>query len=154
MVDADILFVKQVEEKIRQSNTVMYRHGRSILTGMGVSTPQFNALLTLQEFGSLTMGELCKHLFTACSTATDLADRMERAGLVERVRDTNDRRVVRMNLLPKGEEIVDAVISERCQFLREVLQEYPEEEQPKVLQFLQVLAERMESVDARGEVSS
>lgn len=147
-------FVKQVEEKIRQSNTVIYRRGRSILAGMNVSTPQFNALLTLQEFGSMTMGELCKQLFTACSTATDLADRMEKAGLVERVRDSKDRRVVRMHLLPKGEEVVDAVISERCRFLDEVLNEYSAEEQPELLTALAVLAERMEMVDRTRKVSS
>lgn len=139
--------VKKLEEKIRQANTVMYKRGRSILNGMEISTPQFNALLELQEFGALTMGELCKHLFTACSTATDLADRLERAGLVERVRDIKDRRVVRMHLLPKGEEVVNEVISARRNFLDDVLTEYPEQEHADLLDALVTLAERMEKVD-------
>lgn len=139
--------VKKLEEKIRQANTVMYKRGRSILNGMEISTPQFNALLELQEFGALTMGELCKHLFTACSTATDLADRLERAGLVERVRDIKDRRVVRMHLLPKGEEVVNEVISARRHFLDDVLTEYPEQEHADLLDALVTLAERMDKVD-------
>ncbi|MHB1651847.1 MAG: MarR family winged helix-turn-helix transcriptional regulator [Desulfitobacteriaceae bacterium] len=143
----NVEMVKTMEEKIRQANTVIYRRGRSILAGLEVSSPQFNALLALQEFGPLTMGELCKQLFTACSTATDLADRMERVGLVERVRDSKDRRVVRMHLLPRGEEVVNAVISERQRFLAEVLNEYAEGEQPELLQILVTLAERMEKAD-------
>jgi len=138
---------KNLEETIRQVNTIIYRRGRSILAGMDVSMPQFNALLVLQEFGPLTMGELCRHLFTACSTATDLADRMERAGLVTRVRDDKDRRVVRMNLLPKGEEVVNAVIVERRRFLQEVLTRYARGEGEKLLEDLQLLSQRMDEVD-------
>ncbi len=146
--------VNRVEEKIRQANTVIYRRGRSILAGMDISFPQFNALLALQEFGPLTMGELCKQLFTACSTATDLADRMERAGLVERVRDKKDRRVVRMHLLPPGDEVVNQVISERRRFLSEVLMEYPEPEQDELLNKLSLLAERMDEIDKVGKLNS
>lgn len=138
---------RELEEALRRSNNVIYRRGRSILAEMGISNPQFNALLTLKEFGPLTMGELCKHLFTACSTATDLADRLERDGLVERVRDVKDRRIVRMNLLPRGEEVVSAVISERRHFLDKVLREYKTEEHIALLESLGLLAERLERLD-------
>lgn len=142
---------KQIEERLRQSNTVIYKRGRSILTGMNISSPQFNALLTLQEFGPLTMGELCKHLFMACSTATDLADRLEKGGLVERRRDDRDRRVVRMHLLPAGEDVVGIVIEERQRFLGKVLERYSEEEYMNLLQILGVLAEKMELAEKEVE---
>lgn len=151
MSDTDRL-VKKLEETIRNANTIMFKRGRSILTGLEISTSQFNALLSLVEFGPLTMGELCKHLFTACSTATDLADRMEKVGLVERKRDAKDRRVVRMHILPKGEEIVKAVIEERQKFLGDVLREYTEQEHLDLLNILEVLAKRMEQVDKKHPI--
>lgn len=138
---------RELEEAIRRSNTMIYRRDRSILIEMGISNPQFIALLTLNEFGPLTMGELCKHLLTACSTATDLADRMERDGLVERIRDSKDRRIVRMHMHPKGKEVVDLVISERRRFLEKVLFEYKSEEHALVLASLELLADRMEGLD-------
>lgn len=138
---------REFEEAIRRSNTVIYRRDRSILTERGISNPQFNTLLTLKEFGPLTMGELCRHLLTACSTATDLADRLERAELVERVRDSKDRRIVRMHLLPKGKDVVNRIIDERRRFLGRVLQEYRLEEQELVLENLERLAGRMEDLD-------
>ncbi|WP_088188303.1 MarR family transcriptional regulator [Desulfosporosinus sp. FKA] len=134
---------KQLEETLRRANTILFKRGRSILVGMEISSLQFNALLSIWEFGPLTMGELGKHLFVACSTATDLADRMERAQLVERVRDKNDRRMVRLRLLDKGHEIVDAVIVERQNFLSDVLENYSEEEYQKLLQSLELLEQRM-----------
>lgn len=133
-----------LEETIRHINSMMYRSERSILFEARISNSQFNALLKLKEFGSLTMGELCKHLFTACSTVTDLADRLEREGLVERVRDVKDRRIVRINLRPKGEEIVEAVIRERQIYLEKVLKEYPAQERSILLETLVNLSKRME----------
>lgn len=138
---------RELEEAISRSNTVTFRRGRSILTEIGISNPQFVALQTLYEHGPLTMGELCKHLLTACSTATDLADRMERDGLVERVRDSKDRRIVRMLMLPKGKEVVDLVINERRRFLEKVLLEYKSEEHALVLAGFGLFADRMEGLD-------
>lgn len=136
---------KQLEETIRRANTILFKRGRAILIGMEISALQFNALLTIREFGPLTMGDLCKHLFTACSTATDLADRMERAKLVERVRDEKDRRVVRLQLLPRGEDVLIEVIAERQSFLGEVLKDYTDEEYVELLRSLELLEQRMES---------
>ncbi|MHB8126923.1 MAG: MarR family winged helix-turn-helix transcriptional regulator [Desulfitobacteriaceae bacterium] len=148
MSDAHIAVTKSLEVMFRQVNTVIYKRGRSILAGMQVSALQFNALLILREFGSLTMGELSKYLFTACSTATDLADRLEKAGFVERARDQKDRRVVRVNLLPKGKEVVSLVIMERQVFLGEVLKEYSDRERVDLQNVLELLAARIEKVDA------
>ncbi|MDD2234308.1 MAG: MarR family transcriptional regulator [Desulfitobacteriaceae bacterium] len=144
---SDAALIESLETMFRQVNTAIYKYGRSILAGMQVSALQFNALLTLKEFGSLTMGELSKQLFTACSTATDLADRLERAGFVERVRSHQDRRVVSVNLLPKGEGIVDLVITERQVFLGEILKQYTEPEQISLRNALEILTKRIEKAD-------
>jgi DNA-binding MarR family transcriptional regulator len=135
---------KQLEETIRRANTILFKRGRSILIGMEISALQFNALLTIREFGPLTMGDLCKHLFTACSTGTDLGDRMERAKLVERVRDEKDRRVVRLQLLPRGDDVLNKVIAERQIFIGEVLKDYTDEEYVELLRSLELLEHRME----------
>lgn len=137
-------FTKQLEETLRRANTILFKCGRSILSDMEISALQFNALLAIQKFGPLTMGDLCKHLFTACSTATDLAERMEKAGLVKRVRDDKDRRMVRMHLLPRGDEALNAVIAERQSFLGEVLEDYTDEEYVELLRGLELLVQRIE----------
>ncbi|NTV78684.1 MAG: MarR family transcriptional regulator [Clostridiales bacterium] len=148
MSDVQIALSESLEVMFRQVNTAIYKHGRSILAGIQVSALQFNALLTLKEFGSLTMGELSRYLFTACSTATDLADRLERAGFVERVRSHKDRRVVSINLLPKGEDIVNSVITERQIFLGEVLKQYSDQERDNLQDALELLTSRIERVDS------
>lgn len=67
-------------------------------------------------------------MFLACSTTTDLVDRMEKNELVVRVKDPNDRRVVRIHLLDEGERIIDEVIKKRQLYLQEVLKDFSGEE--------------------------
>jgi len=136
---------KKLEETMRRANNILLKRGRSILIDREISALQFNALVTIREYGPLTMGELGKHLFTACSTATDLADRMERAKLVERIRDEKDRRVVRMHLLSRGDEVLDEVIAERQSFIGEVIKDYTQEEYVELLRSLELLEHRMET---------
>ena len=72
--------VVQVERLLRHVAFIIKRRGRDILNDFDITTPQFLALLVLKEHPGLTMGELCDRLFLACSTATDLIDRMEKNG--------------------------------------------------------------------------
>ena len=49
----------------------------------------------------MTIGELSKSMALACSTITDLIDRMEKAGLVVRKKDEKDKRVVRIEVMSR-----------------------------------------------------
>lgn len=146
-METNKVLCRELEEAIRRSNTVIFRRSQALLAEMGISNPQFNTLLALYEMGPLTMGELGKHLFAACSTATDLADRLEGEGMVERIRDSRDRRIVRMHLLPRGRKVVELVINDRYSFLEEVLKEYTPDEHQIMLDSLERLIERVEKAD-------
>ncbi|KYG32472.1 MarR family transcriptional regulator [Alkalihalobacillus trypoxylicola] len=102
--------------------------GREILTEFPITPPQFIALQWLSENGDLTIGELSSKMHLACSTTTDLIDRMEKNKLVERVKDQNDRRVVRIHMLNIGQEIIEEVVHQRQEYLREVLNNFSKED--------------------------
>ena len=87
--------------------------GREILSDFNITIPQFTALQILINNQGMTIGELSQKMALACSTITDLIDRMERNGLVIRKKDENDKRVVRIEVLSKGHEIVDKVLEKR-----------------------------------------
>ncbi len=55
-----------------------------------------------------TMGELAESLGVALSTATQIVERIEKRGLVQRAHgDPDDRRVVRLTLTAQGRELVE-----------------------------------------------
>ncbi|HEY3368127.1 MAG TPA: MarR family transcriptional regulator [Symbiobacteriaceae bacterium] len=129
--------VAEIEELLRSVSTILKKRGRDILSNFEITNPQFDALLVLRDFGELTMGELCQKMFLACSTATDLIDRMERNGLIERVRDTADRRVIRLRVLAKGAQIIDEVMVARRGYLANVLSEIDVADKERLIQALE-----------------
>ncbi|MEH7109843.1 MarR family winged helix-turn-helix transcriptional regulator [Bacillus sp. JJ1764] len=120
--------VANIEKDLRYISGIIKQKGRELLTNYKITPPQFVALQWLFEDGDMTIGELSNKMYLACSTTTDLVDRMEKNLLVERVKDQNDRRVVRIHLLEEGKRIIDEVIKKRQVYLAEVLKDFTSEE--------------------------
>jgi DNA-binding MarR family transcriptional regulator len=66
---------------------------------------QLRVCLILRE-GTRTMSDLSRELGVSLSAMTQIADRLERANLVSRVADRNDRRIRCLQLTPQGEKIM------------------------------------------------
>ena len=131
--------VAEIEELLRNVGTILKKRGRDILSNFDITPPQLDALLVLREYGELTMGELCQKMYLACSTATDLIDRMERNGLIERARDTADRRVIRLKVLPKGSSVIDEVLEARRTYLAAILAEIDVADKERLIQSVEQL---------------
>jgi DNA-binding MarR family transcriptional regulator len=72
------------------------------LAPVGISPGQFPLLLLLAETDGRSPGELAKLAHLSEPTVIRTLDRMERDGLVHRVRSQTDRRQVRVLLTEKG----------------------------------------------------
>lgn len=135
--------VATVEKELRYIAAIVKQKGREIVSQYTITPPQFVALQWLEELGDITIGELSNRLYLAFSTTTDLVDRMEKNELVKRVRDENDRRVVVIHLLEKGERIIKEVIEKRQQYLQEMLVGFDAQETEQFSSYLQKLHEHM-----------
>ena len=128
-----------LEKELRYISHLIKQKGREILSNYTITPPQFIAFQWLHESGDMTIGDLSTKMYLAFSTTTDLVDRMEKNELVQRVRDENDRRVVRIHLLPEGERIIQEVILKRQNYLRDITQEFNAEEFEQLSRTLQKL---------------
>jgi len=144
--DAAVESIIKLEKRLRYISGIIKQNGRKILTNYPITSPQFVALQWLLEEGDLTIGELSNKISLAFSTTTDLVDRMEKNELVERVRDENDRRVVRIHLLDKGKTIIREVIKKRQDYLGEVLEKFTDDEKNALNNLLDFLYEEMKSI--------
>jgi DNA-binding MarR family transcriptional regulator len=78
----------------------------------GITVNQMQALHAIAQRGPVAMGTLAGCLQSASlSSATQLADRLVKLGLVERSADPEDRRVVRLGLSPRGRELLERMES-------------------------------------------
>ncbi len=135
--------VANIEKDLRYISGIIKQKGRELLSDYKITPPQFVALQWLFEEGDMTIGELSNKMYLACSTTTDLVDRMEKNLLVERVKDSHDRRVVQIHLLEEGKRIIDEVIKKRRVYLEEVLKDFSEEEIQLLQHNLEKLHQKM-----------
>jgi MarR family transcriptional regulator, organic hydroperoxide resistance regulator len=77
---------------------------RGLLAEHGLSYPQYIALMTIGEHGPLTVGALGERMRLDSGTLSPLLKRLERAGLVDRKRDPDDERRVRVALTETGRQ--------------------------------------------------
>lgn len=116
--------VNEIEKYLRKVDYIIRKKGREIINDFGITVPQFTALQILISEGNLTIGDLSQNMALACSTITDLIDRMEKNELVVRKKDEKDKRVVRVEVQPIGYEVVQKVLDKRRIYLNEKLNEF------------------------------
>lgn len=84
------------------ANNAVTRTYREPLGKLGLTYPQYLAMLVLWDQGSHTVKGLADALQLDSSTLTPVLKRMELAGWVSRTRDATDERVVRIELTAAG----------------------------------------------------
>ena len=72
--------------------------------GSGLTVSQFGVLDALYHLGPLCLGQIAKKHLRTPNNITSVVDTMEKSGLVERHRSTEDRRLVRVSLTARGRE--------------------------------------------------
>lgn len=78
---------------------------KPLLDGLGLTYPQYLAMVALWEKDDQTVGELGEQLFLESNTLTPLLKRLEGMELVARVRDKADERQVRLRLTEAGKAL-------------------------------------------------
>src|SRR5262245_43156420 len=73
-----------------------------LLEPLGLTYPQYLALLVLWERDGLPVKQLGERLALDSGTLTPLLKRLEQQGMVERRRGQHDERIVRIHLTPAG----------------------------------------------------
>lgn len=99
----------------------------------GISLGHLQILWILQEHGPLPVSRLAAWLGIGVPNATGLLDRMEQRGLVERVRDADDRRVVLVRPTDLGLATVAELDGWRAGLVEQVLAPLPTDQLVAVL---------------------
>ena len=71
-----------------------------------LSLLQGYALTYLFFKGPIKISELCEHMMVSLGAASQMVDRLEKIGMVERIADPKDRRVRKVLVLDKGKNFV------------------------------------------------
>jgi DNA-binding MarR family transcriptional regulator len=143
--------VDQVLEAMIYLSAETRRVTKELARRANVTGPQLMVVKILETVGDLSLSELSDKIRAQNSTVTGIVDRMEREGLAQRVRSTEDRRVVRIHLTDKGRRLAREIPVEPMEILRRSLEGLTAAETRELLRLMTKVARRIGAI-VRQEV--
>ena len=116
----------------RMMREFVKRQPRIVATGE-ISLPQMAILHILKEKDRCMMSELAKLLSVTTSAATGIVDRMVKTEFLKRFRNPNDRRIVNVQITPKGERAINAIFKQRQKMMIDVFKHFSSSERETYL---------------------
>ena len=80
-----------------------------MLTRVDLTLPQYTLLYQLMLLGTVSMTEISGRLEITKPAVTNLVDRLEEKKFLKRIPHTKDRRVILLEILPRGEKIITEI---------------------------------------------
>jgi DNA-binding MarR family transcriptional regulator len=111
-----------------------------------VTPPQWGVLILLIEQDGQTIGTLSQKRAIDAPTMTGIVKRLEQSGLVERVHDREDRRLVKVFLTDEGRDIMRFLPDAAIEFSKIMAQGFSEDEQRDMLAKLQKIIANLSAV--------
>ena len=131
-------------------------HHRALLDAgpwldLNMSTPQLKALLLISEEEAIRMRELARKLGGSFSNATVLVDRLVERGLVERMTEPQDRRVVLVRATEGGRNLIEQLVTSWRSLTKPLLQSLTSEDLETVRKALSILVGAAQSGEKNAE---
>lgn len=98
----ELLLDNQVCFALHSTSLLMTKVYKPLLQSLGLTYPQYLAMLVLWEQDALTVGEISHRLLTDPGSLTPLLKRLEAENLLKRTRSREDERVVIVELTDAG----------------------------------------------------
>ena len=115
--------------KLARAYWTFAHHSHKDIERYALTPPQFAVLEALGHLGKLTLGELSRKRLVTGGCMTLIVDNLEKEGFVERLRSTDDRRIVHVQLTPKGTKMFRAVFPPHADRITDLASVLSEKEQ-------------------------
>lgn len=133
--------------RLYQASNLLHKTGSKAVSRFGSTTQQWAVLGALARRGNETQGlsikQLMEYLLTSRQNLTLVLDRLERQGLVERVRGTADGRIRHVRLTGQGRETWQAMLADIAAYYGAAMEGFSTEEIFLLLRLLDRLKDRM-----------
>lgn len=109
MIPANEDVIKDIVKSIRRLVRAEYLDSQKMSKQFGLTGPQSLVLRLLINKGALSSADLSRQMYVTPSNITGIIDRLEKKGLVERIRKQEDRRVALITLTQSGQKLAKTI---------------------------------------------
>lgn len=143
--------IKEVIFSIRRLMQAGEMYTKELGKQYHVSAPQLNCLLALKDHGPLPPSQIARHILVKSSTVTGIVDRLEQKGLVQRVRNSRDRRVINIELTDTGGELAQNAPPPIQRTIMDGLKRVADERLTEITNALRLLTDMLDVCDMEVE---
>lgn len=129
-------YLERFMDSIQYVGRMMKRNQRDQALPYGITKTQWFILRILSR-KTISIGELADKLEVRPSSMSQMIDRLELAGLVERQIDSSDARSRKIVLSDEGKKRMDTIYTNRLELLSAPFSELSEEEQIKIVELME-----------------
>ncbi|MCB9601798.1 MAG: MarR family transcriptional regulator [Sandaracinus sp.] len=140
-------FEESILVSLRRISRAVDLQSRQLAKAHELTGPQLVCLRHIQSNDGVTPKSLAAAVSLSQATVTGILDRLERRGLVSRVRSTIDKRVVHLAVTDTGRELVAEAPSPLSEAFRGRLAALPDGEQGMIDWVLRRVVEMMEATE-------
>lgn len=105
---ADKMYWREVLVYLRRIIHATDLQSRRIAKDCGLTIPQVMVLNSIDQLGDVTVKRISDEVSLSQATVTTILNRLEDRGLLERVRNSDDKRIVNARLTPTGKAALAA----------------------------------------------
>lgn len=136
---------QHILRSLRRIIRAMDIHSQRLRLTHEITGPQLVCLAAIVTQGPLSIKQIAENVSLSASTVVGVLDRLESKGLIVRLRDLRDRRVVNVTATATGIALVGQGPSPLHEGLSRALKALPDIEQATIALSLQRMVELMES---------
>src|SRR3989304_10505667 len=126
------------------TNRVVVFDSKRLKSDLNLS--QLKAMSAFKEDKDYTMGELSRNIQVTMPSMTEMIDGLEELGIVERWRDSNDRRVVRVKLTEKGKKMRKEFMIKRREELENIFSKLSIEDWDELIDSLEKASQILQKI--------
>ncbi|NLP39279.1 MAG: MarR family transcriptional regulator [Corynebacterium pollutisoli] len=130
---------EDIAARIRPAMTKLYVMYFRIAEQSDLTGPQLSIMARLKSNGPSRISQIAREEGIRMPTASNALHQLEQRELVERIRDEQDRRGVRVQLTRLGESELERVGEERTKYLAEMLGTLSEEDLAQVSEMTDIV---------------
>lgn len=140
----------EIVQGLRRIVKALHTYSQDVRNAYGLTGPQLWALKTLRHHGRMSTGRLAAALAVHQSSVSILVDRLDKRGLVRRVRGQLDHRFVDIELTKRGAALAEDAPEAAQGRLLHALEAMPPREVRTIRHAVERLVAAMEATDVHA----
>lgn len=114
--------VQQIIEQWRQLNRIIRQRTTDPWMTLSLTVPQLRSMFYISRHGKMNISSLASGIKVTPANVTGIVDRLLEKELITRTPDSNDRRVLWLDLTDKGKSLINELREGRSSELKKILE--------------------------------